>query len=720
MARFALMTLALACAPKGPEDSAAPSTPGPRPDTEQPVDTDTDADADADADTDTDADTDADADADTDTDTGDTAAPDPCAPDAGVTITALWGAPSPTQPLGLDLEVALSSRASLAVACTNTSDPEDVLFWEFPAASYFEQSLYGFVDATTYSCAIAPTCPRATAAPSLLVHTTPAMGSDIGRPYVTHNPTRPTTGPAFLGINHWRYCDGAGPQRLIVYDIDGRIRWVYEDIPSWINMGIQFEYFGSGLFAWGGGEAVDAAPRLVGVDGVEQYRTLFPGARDLIFHHDGRRLDDGRILTLTHATNYDGAGNAWTGFGVQIHTPGGGLDWSYDSQNAVDLGLLPTGSGDVYHANWVDHEIMPDGSERVYVSLCYLYQVLAIDVASGDAQFVIGRNGSFDLQTPGGAPLSGAEFSQCQHGLEVEGNRILYYDNGWERGYSRASEIEFDEATRTAKLLWTWRDDPWYEGALGDADRIAGGTVMVTQAHTDCWGSYGDESAVVEFDPATGEQIWRFEFTHVNDNTYRSERMEACDVFPVTAYCDDAAARYAELADVLHPCDPADRDGDGLSACDGDCDNRDPNVFPGAPEICDGVDQGCDGVIDDDPTCYACSDDGTWLACADAVDWNTAEAACRSFGASLAIVDDAAANAAAAATIGAQAWIGATDFAQEGVWTWPDGTPATFSAWYAGEPNNASGEDCAGTNFGVTGQWNDYPCWQRLPFVCSW
>ncbi len=51
----------------------------------------------------------------------------------------------------------------------------------------------------------------------------------------------------------------------------------------------------------------------------------------------------------------------------------------------------------------------------------------------------------------------------------------------------------------------------------------------------------------------------------------------------------------------------ADNDGDGVSTCEGDCDDTAADVFPGAPEFpvgtapgaCDGRDNDCNGVVDD-------------------------------------------------------------------------------------------------------------------------
>lgn len=52
----------------------------------------------------------------------------------------------------------------------------------------------------------------------------------------------------------------------------------------------------------------------------------------------------------------------------------------------------------------------------------------------------------------------------------------------------------------------------------------------------------------------------------------------------------DTGARYA----LGHS---SDDDGDGLDECAGDCNDAIPSVYPGAAEICDGLDSDCDGAV---------------------------------------------------------------------------------------------------------------------------
>ena len=104
---------------------------------------------------------------------------------------------------------------------------------------------------------------------------------------------------------------------------------------------------------------------------------------------------------------------------------------------------------------------------------------------------------------------------------------------------------------------------------------------------------------------------------------------------PCAGDCDDTAAdRYPgapELCDSLDDdCDGStpdgefDHDGDGYVEClswtgvipgmlgGNDCDDGDLSIHPGAEELCDGIDNDCDGIIDNNPTD---TDEDGWTVC---------------------------------------------------------------------------------------------------------
>ena len=44
-----------------------------------------------------------------------------------------------------------------------------------------------------------------------------------------------------------------------------------------------------------------------------------------------------------------------------------------------------------------------------------------------------------------------------------------------------------------------------------------------------------------------------------------------------------------------------DFDGDGFTENEGDCDDQNTSVKPNEEEVCDGFDNDCNGVVDDNP-----------------------------------------------------------------------------------------------------------------------
>jgi len=178
--------------------------------------------------------------------------------------------------------------------------------------------------------------------------------------------------------------------------------------------------------------------------------------------------------------------------------------------------------------------------------------------------------------------------------------------------------------------------------------------------------------------------------------------------------------------------------GTGYTLDSLDCNDLDFDIKPGATEVCDTVDNDCDGGIDEYPAadmsgaCNGCTaivgPGSTYYLCDTPTrDWDGARAHCKTLLGDLVVIGDAMERAYLYGLFvapGLHRWVGLGDLANEGQFVWVDGSSLNpdIPTWGPKEPDNVDA-DVVGpahcVDMAPLDGWRDESCSDTHAFICE-
>ena len=315
-------------------------------------------------------------------------------------------------------------------------------------------------------------------------------------------------------------------------------------------------------------------------------------------YHDVHRFDDGSYLVVLleevyeDLTSLGGLSNAKILNPRLLHLdPEEQIlrEWSGVDHFPVDPELDNLLFSTVDHLHW--NAVQLDAHGGLLMSFRNRDQIVRLRPEDWSVHWKLGgADSDFVLSDPGWDGF------QVQHDVHDLGDgRILLFDNHTfnTEGYlSRALELALDTANFTAQNVWQFaHPSGLYASAQGSAIRLENGNTLIG------WGTAETGQFGTRVTEVTAEGNIAFEVRMGQGATlYRARKYPAG---MLSGCAEDSAVNASQSTWLLGPGPclfDVDNDGDGWTDVEGDCDDANALVFPGAFDIAfDGVDQDCDG-----------------------------------------------------------------------------------------------------------------------------
>lgn len=301
--------------------------------------------------------------------------------------------------------------------------------------------------------------------------------------------------------------------RADLIDQEGHIlrSWSYQPSAQWEHAELLAD---GGVIVIGAAPSGEGEPPLLSIPDSVRYIARLDRDSNVVWkrtmnvHHDAEIRPDGKVAVLTFERRHVPGIHPDTDTrddGITIVDPESGETletWGFLDAVAGHEDIFPPQPGalndlggerwvDLFHANsleWMREKVL-FGSHPLYgpnhVLVCFRNQD-RVAIFDASERRVLWAWGEGELSGPHDAQL-------------LPGGNVLLFDNGLERGWSRAMEVD----PRDDRVVWEWRGDPpetFFTASKGSVQRLPNGNTLLAES---------DRGRALEITP-DGSAVWQF------------------------------------------------------------------------------------------------------------------------------------------------------------------------------------------------------------------